>query len=93
MKNPSEIFEAFLDASGINRNYDLSIFSGSSGSLTSQVYEVGFRRAGGLLKYDMVLLSGFVKNFAREEGLQIEYLREGSVQALKDGNKILEVTL
>ncbi len=93
MKNPSEIFKAFLDASGINRNYDLSVLSGSSTSTTSKEYHVGIRRYEGLLKYDMVLLCEFVKNFAREEGLQIEYLAEGKVQVLKDDNKILEVSL
>lgn len=91
MKGSQEIFEAFLDVSGINRNYDLSIFSGSFSA--TKEYHMGFRRDRGLLNYDMVLLCEFVKNFAREEGLQIEYLAEGKVQVLKGDNKILEVTL
>ncbi len=93
MRNANDIFEAFLNASGINRNYDLSVLSGNSIVSNSKEYHVGLRRSGGLLTYDMVLLSEFVKNFSREEGLQIDYLAAGKVQAIKDGNKILEVAL
>ncbi len=93
MRNACEIFEAFLDASGINRNYDLSVLSGNSTVSNPKEYHVGLRRSGGLLKYDMVLFSEFVKNFSREEGLQIDYLAAGKVQAIKDGKKILEVAL